>query len=340
MSHARIGEMLLQAGLITAEELEEALTAQQIYGGRLGTVLIEHDFVDEDELAEVLAAQHGMRRISRQHLTDIPARVIAAVPASVATRFSVVPFSLDEERGTVWLATTDPADLRRQDELRFAIEKKVELALAPEILMRRALEKYYDVAHQRRFIKLQTGQMRKKHGRARTATQVILGAPEMLRLIVESRSQGELLDRSLDCLATFAQDVALLTVNEEGLSGWGSRGDIAPGNDIVKARLPLWQSPLVGQLLAAKKPILLQGDEGAELRALIKAQLNVPRGAAMALMPLIVGDRTMGCYFATRFRADQRFDPALVAELVQRVAWRLQALHLMDCVNAPLSASR
>jgi hypothetical protein len=339
MSHARIGEMLLQAGLITAEELEEALTAQQIYGGRLGTVLIEHDFVDEDELAEVLAVQHGMRRISREHLADIPARVIAAVPASVATRFSVVPFSYDEQRGLVWLATTDPADLRRQDELRFAIEKKVELALAPEILLRRALEKYYDVAHQRRFITLHSGQKRKKHGRARTATQVILGAPEMLRLIVESRTQGELLDRSLDCLATFAQDVALLTVDQEGLSGWGSRGAIAPAGEIVKAHLPLWQSPLVGQLLAAKKPILLQGDDGAELRALLKAQLNVARGAPVALLPLIVGKRTMGCYVLTSFQEKQRFDPALVGELVQRVAWRMQALHLMDCVNAPLSTA-
>ena len=143
MSHLRIGQLLVQSGLLTEDELAEALTAQQIYGGRLGTVLVEHDFVDEDELAEALARQHGMRRVTREHLTEVPADVLATVPSAVATRFQVVPFSLDEERKVLWLAVSDPADLNRQDELQFALERPVELALAPEILLKPALAKHY-----------------------------------------------------------------------------------------------------------------------------------------------------------------------------------------------------
>ena len=53
----RIGELLVHEGLIDKAQLEEALTAQQIYGGRLGTVLVEHGFLKEDALANVLAGK-------------------------------------------------------------------------------------------------------------------------------------------------------------------------------------------------------------------------------------------------------------------------------------------
>ena len=51
----RIGELLVQAGLITDEQVEQALTAQRIHGGRLGTNLIVMGLVTESQLAASLA---------------------------------------------------------------------------------------------------------------------------------------------------------------------------------------------------------------------------------------------------------------------------------------------
>lgn len=338
MSRIRIGQVLLQAGLITVEELDEALTAQQIYGGRLGTILVEHDFVDEEELAEALARQHGMRRVTREHLSELPASVIASVPLAVATRFQVVPFSIDEERNLIWLAVTDPADLTRQDELRFALGRPVELALAPEILLKRALSKYYGVAHERRFIKLHTEGGRKRKRRPVSAANAILDAPQMLRLLAEAKDQSEVLDRSLDCLATFAEDVSLLTLDAEGLAGWGRRAPAERVATISQVRVRFAEAPDLQQLIAGKSPVMLDAGVQAGMHGLLCERLGLDRRGRVAVLTLGAGDRAMGCYVLGSFRTDQHFDPALVAELVMRISWRVQAVHLMDCVLAPIAS--
>src|SRR6266851_1674780 len=56
----RIGEMLLEAGILTRQQLEEALNAQLIYGGKLGTNLVEHGFVTEEFLTSFLSKQCNM----------------------------------------------------------------------------------------------------------------------------------------------------------------------------------------------------------------------------------------------------------------------------------------
>src|SRR6185295_18028171 len=104
----RIGELLIQAGLITPSQLQQALTAQRIFGGRLGTNLVEHGLVSEVDLARVLAQQLGIAMVDPGALSDIDTRVLAVVPRAVAQRFSVVPFSHDAARDKVSLAMADP----------------------------------------------------------------------------------------------------------------------------------------------------------------------------------------------------------------------------------------
>lgn len=338
MAQLKIGQVLIQAGLITAEELDEALTAQQIYGGRLGTVLIEHDFVDEDELAEALARQHGMRRVTREHLNEISPAVIASVPANVALRFECVPFSLDAERGVVWLAVSDPADLTRQDEMHFALGKPVEIALAPEILLKRALSKYYGLTHERRFIKLHTEGGRKRKRRPTSAANAILDAPQMLKLLAKAGTQAEILDRSLDCMASFAEQAVLLTVDESGLAGWASRGELALPGGIAQARLEFDDAAHLRQLMATRTPLMCDAGTEAALHSLLCSRLGLDPRGRLAILSLAVNDRAMGCFVLGRFRKDRSFDPALVSELVVRLSWRMQALHLMDCVLAPLGS--
>ena len=79
MATLRIGELLIQAGLITASQLQSALTAQRIFGGRLGTNLVEHGFVSEVDLARVLARQLGITMVDPGALADIDPRLIALV---------------------------------------------------------------------------------------------------------------------------------------------------------------------------------------------------------------------------------------------------------------------
>ena len=147
---ARLGQLLVQANLVTENNLARALGVQHFAGGRLGTLLLERGSVDEDGLGNVLATQHNCEYVSWRVLSDIPAVTIAALPAKFAIKHGAVPY----ERGENYLklALRDPGDLRILDELFFVTGRKVFAGVAPEVRIYQALDKYYGERRTPRYV--------------------------------------------------------------------------------------------------------------------------------------------------------------------------------------------
>ncbi|HEY7369070.1 MAG TPA: hypothetical protein VIA29_04225 [Thermoanaerobaculia bacterium] len=137
----RLGQILVRSGVTTENAVARALGVQHFAGGRLGTLLLERGSVTEDELGAALSQQKGCAYVPWQLLSDVPPAVIAALPAKFAIRHSAIPC----ERGEGWLkvALRDPQDLRILDELFFVTGRKIYPAIAPEVRIYHALEKYY-----------------------------------------------------------------------------------------------------------------------------------------------------------------------------------------------------
>ena len=150
----KLGEILVHEGLLTPSQLETALTAQRIFGGRLGTNLVEHGFVSEVDLARVLARQLGVRMVDPNALASVDRRVLALVPADVARKYAAVPFAHDEATDRVSVALADPNNLQKIDEIQFALGRRIELHIAPEVMLAFALEKYYGIERPRRYVRL------------------------------------------------------------------------------------------------------------------------------------------------------------------------------------------
>jgi Type II secretion system (T2SS), protein E, N-terminal domain len=148
----RIGEMLLEAGILTRQQLEEALNAQLIYGGKLGTNLVEHGFVTEEFLTSFLSKQCNMPAAEPKDLEDIPSSVIETLPRELADRHKVMPFRRDKRR--LDLALVDPTNVKVVDDLAFKSGLLVRPYVAPEVLIHRALERYYQIAPPRRYIQV------------------------------------------------------------------------------------------------------------------------------------------------------------------------------------------
>ena len=104
----RIGELLVQDGVLTPEQVEKALTAQKIYGGRLGTNLIEQGFVTEHQVAAALSRQLGIPLVDSDRLTTIRPEVKASIPREVVERFRVLPFDCSPDGKEVSLASAEP----------------------------------------------------------------------------------------------------------------------------------------------------------------------------------------------------------------------------------------
>lgn len=75
----KLGELLLQEGLIEAEQLTRALEEQQHGGERVGTVLIKLGFISDDVLVEFLARQFHVPSVNPSRLT-IPKEIISLIP--------------------------------------------------------------------------------------------------------------------------------------------------------------------------------------------------------------------------------------------------------------------
>lgn len=147
--HQRLGELLIAEKMINAEQLEDAVEAQCLYGGRLGTSLIELGYLDEEEIAKTLSRKLRLPYIEPGLLMKIPSEVIALVPQKLAWKHLVIPCRLEKKR--LYLAMSDPTNLTIIDALAFRLGFIIVPVVVPEIRLMLALQKYYQLELSPRF---------------------------------------------------------------------------------------------------------------------------------------------------------------------------------------------
>lgn len=137
----KIGEILVEAGIVNTMQLSAALGEQKQWGGRLGSIITKLGFADEKDIAGVLEKQLGLRCISLEDRT-IPPEVLKRVKIDVAKKYCIIPIELG--KGTITVAISDPTDLRTIDELSFTLGTRIKPVLALESGIRRAIAFHYE----------------------------------------------------------------------------------------------------------------------------------------------------------------------------------------------------
>jgi type IV pilus assembly protein PilB len=141
ISRRRIGEILVERGLLETK-LVEALKAQQLMPGtRLGVALVRLGAVTEQDLAEALAIQHGLAFVHLGQLRVDP-RVVWSLDRSTATRRAMLPFAKHSD-GVVRVACADPRDVDGVQELEMRLGAQIELVVATPAAVREAIERHY-----------------------------------------------------------------------------------------------------------------------------------------------------------------------------------------------------
>ena len=148
----KIGEALVEKGIVTEEQLKVALNTQLVRGGHLGTCMIELGLVDEDQLGWTLAEVHGVGYAAPPMFSAIPQPVTDLIPKKLVERHRAVPIKFGKD--LLHVAMINPRDLQALDDLAFAAGCKIRSWVAPEIRLVHAMEAYYGVARTRRFIVL------------------------------------------------------------------------------------------------------------------------------------------------------------------------------------------
>ncbi len=136
----KLGDMLLESGLISQKQLDEALSVQKKEGGRLGYILTQLGFVNDDEITSLLSRQYGIPAVNLEHF-EISEDVLKRVPVEVAQRYSIIPLS--RTGSTLTVAIADPTNIFALDDLKFITNLNIEPVVASEYSIRSAIEKYY-----------------------------------------------------------------------------------------------------------------------------------------------------------------------------------------------------
>ncbi len=137
----RLGEMLVDAGLITPGQLQSAITHQKIAKGRLGSNLVALGFITEEILMDFLAQQTGTPRVDIRSVTP-PIQLLRLIPQRMAEQFTMLPVSFKEPKSLV-LAMSDPLDLNALDSARFASGMNVEPVVASHSALRQMIPQLY-----------------------------------------------------------------------------------------------------------------------------------------------------------------------------------------------------
>ena len=139
-----LGELLVQDGLISRDQLRIALTDQEKSGDQLGRILVSLGFISESVLRDVLGEALGQESIELS--TVVPdTSALQLVPKEIARRYNLVPISYEINAQVLTIAMADTYNLVALDRLKAQLGNRVEIRalLAGEVEVEDAINQFY-----------------------------------------------------------------------------------------------------------------------------------------------------------------------------------------------------
>ena len=122
MAHPRLGDLLVSSGVISQEQLGQALARQKETKKRLGEELIDDGIITEQQLIDTLRLQLGIEFVDLSTVEPDP-QLVDVLPRNIAKKYGVTPVRL--HGNTLYLAMSDPLNFMAQEEVRVATHRRV-----------------------------------------------------------------------------------------------------------------------------------------------------------------------------------------------------------------------
>lgn len=140
MARKKLGEILIQAGVIDQAGLRAALVEQRRWGGPLGRILVDMKLITEGVLVQALSHQLNFPTVDLDSF-EVPNEAIDLISGELAEQHGLIPFKVEGKFLDV--AMSDPTNLGIIDELRIRTQLNVRPCLAGPLMIERALARYY-----------------------------------------------------------------------------------------------------------------------------------------------------------------------------------------------------
>jgi len=136
----RLGEILLQQGLLTEQQLRDALEEQKRSGRKLGRVFVDKGYVSEEQISNALARQLQVPYVNLKQFTVKP-ELANRLPEAQARRFRALV--LEDAGSFLRVAMADPTDLFAYDEITRFLKREIQLAVVTETLVLQTIDRVY-----------------------------------------------------------------------------------------------------------------------------------------------------------------------------------------------------
>jgi type IV pilus assembly protein PilB len=133
-------EILLRRRIISQDQLTEARQVSKDTNANLSDTLIKLGYATGEDVMRAVAQEHGRDYVDLGEVT-IPEHIIELVPESVARENAILPLTEDDD--ALKVIVSDPYDIDTIEKLRFILNRKIEIALAPREKILEAINKYY-----------------------------------------------------------------------------------------------------------------------------------------------------------------------------------------------------
>jgi CheY-like chemotaxis protein len=141
MTNKRIGDLLIEAEIITTKTLERALARQQKDNRRIGVILEKMGVITDEELVEALAKQFDLKIVKGFADGVFPESLLSLIPVDLAVQKQVFP--IRELNGILAVAVSDPFDIQTIDFLAQKTGRKILTAVATRMEISNAINRHY-----------------------------------------------------------------------------------------------------------------------------------------------------------------------------------------------------
>ncbi len=138
----KLGQLLIEKGLLSAAQLDAALAEQKKTKALLGEILTKSGVLNDEALFGVLSEQASVEYVKLKN-RDIPSMLIDQIPFKLAVHYKMIPIASDASSLTI--ATSSPINIHTLDDLTLILNKTVKVVLANVKDVNDAIRKYYGV---------------------------------------------------------------------------------------------------------------------------------------------------------------------------------------------------
>jgi hypothetical protein len=137
----QLGELLIERGIITKQQLDKALEVQREKGGLLGQVLVVLGFTKEEDIAQALTVQYGFPYLPLQSY-DLNKEIVKVLPENVARQYCMI--TVDRIGDTLTVAMSNPLNVKAIEDIELLTKCKVQVFVSTLTDINIAIDKFYE----------------------------------------------------------------------------------------------------------------------------------------------------------------------------------------------------